>query len=291
MRAGITGLIAATVGLVSLIFSPASVNGAECVAVVNTNQPQSQSVLENCPAIFSVGVTGTGPYSYQWFRDGEAVPGATNSSYTIPHVLRPDSGTRIYVTIRNECSQATSSDAFVYVLQDVVPPRLLRARGDASLERVIVTFAVGGCDGYPGLDIGSAQDPQNYSFSGRLTVLNALLEPNGTNVILTTTRQIPQTVDTLRVGGVADRYGNVIPMGSETQVQFWFLAGTGAEVVPPPVSLMRSGSDILIARPYGSFLQWSSDVGGPWHTVPNAFFFHRITADSPARFFRALFDP
>lgn len=169
------------------------------------------------------------------------------------------------------------------------PPRLLRARGDASLERVIVTFAVGGCDGYPGLDSGSAQDPQNYSFSGRLTVLNALLEPNGTNVILTTTRQFPSTVDTLRVEGVADRYGNLISMGSETQFQSWMvLAGT---VVPPPVSVTRVGLDILIARPYGSFLQWSSDVDGPWHTVPNAFFFYRVTADSPARFFRALFDP
>jgi hypothetical protein len=291
MRAGITGLIAATIGLAWQTYSPPLVRGSDCVNVVITNQPQSQSFLENCPAIFTVGVTGTGHYSYQWFRDGQAVADATNSSYTIPHVLRPDSGARIYVTIRNECSQATSSDAFVFVLQDVVPPRLLRARGDASLERVIVTFAVGGCDGYPGLDIGSAQDPQNYSFSGRVTVLNALLEPNGTNVILTTTRQIPQTVDTLRVEGVADRYGNVIPVGSETQVQFWFLDGTGTEVVPPPVSLVRFGSDLLIARPYGSFLQWSSDVGGPWHTVPNAFFFYRVTADSPARFFRALFDP
>jgi hypothetical protein len=265
---------------------------ANCVAVIVTNQPQSQSVLENCPVTFTVGVMGTSPFSYQWFHDGTRILGATNSSYTIPHVLRRDSGVRVHATIANACSQAISSEAQLNVSLDVVPPRLLRARGDASLERVIVTFAVGGCAGFGGLDAYSARERLNYSFTGGIIASNAQLQSDGTNVILTTTRQNPNTVYMLRVEGVSDWAGNIIPSGSETTFQSWLvLAGTDPKVVPPPVSLFRSGPDIWITWPYGSFLQSADDVAGPWRTLLNADFPYRVTADGTGHFYRALSDP
>ena len=37
---------------------------ADCERLAITSQPQSVTVFEGCPAIFTVGVTGSGPYSY-----------------------------------------------------------------------------------------------------------------------------------------------------------------------------------------------------------------------------------
>src|SRR4030095_112762 len=149
-------------GPLTLALDSPWVKAADCASIAIINYPQSQGGLAHCPAPFSVEVTGTGPYLFQWFRDGQEVSGATNSSYTIPHVLITDNGTLYRVTAAHACSQAVSSEAYVVVLLDVVPPRLLRVRGDATLERMIATFAVGGCSGAP-LDPSSAQDPFNYS--------------------------------------------------------------------------------------------------------------------------------
>jgi len=265
---------------------------ASCASAVVSNQPQSQTVLENCPVTFSVGVTGTGPFSYQWHRDNQPIPGATNNSYTMPHAVLRDNGAQFQATIANACSQVVSSNALIYISLDVVPPRLLRARGDASLERVIVTFGVGGCGGFPGLDPSSAQDPYNYSFIGSLTVSNAQLEPSGTSVILTTSRQSPNTLYTLRVEGVSDLSGNLITPGSEATIQSWVLMpGIDPEVVPPAVSLFRVGSDIWITWPYGSFLQSADDIAGPWRTLLNPDFPYPVTTEGAARFYRAFFDP
>jgi hypothetical protein len=44
--------------------------------------------LEIVPQEPSYGVIGTSPYSYQWFREEQPVPAATNSTHTVPHALR-----------------------------------------------------------------------------------------------------------------------------------------------------------------------------------------------------------
>ncbi len=54
---------------------------------------------------FAVIVSGTAPFSYQWYADGNAVAGATNSSYTFTALAGTNS---YYVTITNS---ATASQA------------------------------------------------------------------------------------------------------------------------------------------------------------------------------------
>ena len=101
------------------------VGGAsDCAPLDITSQPQSQVVLENCSAGFSVSVRGTGPCSYQWFRDDHPVPTATNGSYTITPVSLADNGVRIYAIISNDCSKAISLEVQLYVSLDVAPPRV-----------------------------------------------------------------------------------------------------------------------------------------------------------------------
>lgn len=55
-------------------------------------QPQNQAVNGGASVTFSVAVTGTGPFIYQWNLGGGAVIGATSSSYTIPSVQAADAG-------------------------------------------------------------------------------------------------------------------------------------------------------------------------------------------------------
>jgi len=56
------------------------------IPVSITQQPSNTTVFGNYPATFSVTAIGTPPIYYQWSRNGTAVAGATNSSYTVTPV-------------------------------------------------------------------------------------------------------------------------------------------------------------------------------------------------------------
>lgn len=58
---------------------------------------------------FSVTVaTGTAPFTYQWKKDGAAIPGATGAAYTIPAVAVTDAGT--YTVTVSNMAGSTGSD-------------------------------------------------------------------------------------------------------------------------------------------------------------------------------------
>ena len=52
-------------------------------AVTISQQPTNVTVLQGYPASFYVGAGGTPPIGYQWSRNGVAISGATDSSYTL----------------------------------------------------------------------------------------------------------------------------------------------------------------------------------------------------------------
>jgi hypothetical protein len=54
--------------------------------IVTDLQPLTQTVFAGDPVTFSVVVSGSAPLAYQWFQDGTAVSGATNSSFTFAAV-------------------------------------------------------------------------------------------------------------------------------------------------------------------------------------------------------------
>ena len=262
---------------------------ADCVPVSITNDVQSIYVLEGCPAVFSVGAVGSGPLFYQWFRNGQMLAGATDSSYTLSVATN---GARFAVQVANACSQALSAEGTLTISGDVVPPLLLRARGDATLERVIVAFSVGAC-GWPGLDPATAQEATNYSISGGLAVSRALLGTNGTTVILTTTRQNPGSIYTLVADNVADLHGNRIQPGSNTRFQAWIVVPQSdpPTVAPPPLIASNVNKSLFIDWPPGSVLQQASGIHGPWEAVVAAEHPHITSMTNQALFFRACFSP
>ncbi len=66
-----------------------------------TAQTQSTTVMVAGLATFAVTVAGTGPFTYQWFRNGTAIAGATGATYTTPPAVASDNGSLFSVTVSN----------------------------------------------------------------------------------------------------------------------------------------------------------------------------------------------
>ncbi len=62
------------------------------IPVAITKQPASQSTLASSNVTFSVTASGSVPLTYQWFFNGSAMPGKTNSTLTLLNVQKAQSG-------------------------------------------------------------------------------------------------------------------------------------------------------------------------------------------------------
>ncbi len=90
-------------------------------APVIATQPVGQSVAVGKTAQFSVGATGNGTLTYQWYRNNQAVQGATAASYTTPVLALSNNGDSYTVTVGSSAGGATvTSQAAVVTVQDAV---------------------------------------------------------------------------------------------------------------------------------------------------------------------------
>ena len=89
------------------------VYGADVPAILT--QPVSQTVTSGRTATFSATVGGDGPFTYQWLRNGVAIPGATTTSYTTPPVMSADNGSIFTIAVTNSSGTSTSIKATLTV--------------------------------------------------------------------------------------------------------------------------------------------------------------------------------
>jgi uncharacterized repeat protein (TIGR01451 family) len=73
--------------------------------------PHATTVDAGQPASFSVTPGGTGPFAYQWRRNGVAIPGATASTYVIAATTAADDGATISVVVTNGGGSIESAPA------------------------------------------------------------------------------------------------------------------------------------------------------------------------------------
>ncbi len=111
-------------------------------------QPASQYVASGTPATYTVGVTGTPPFSFQWYRDNTPVSGATNSTYSTAPVNNGDEGARFTVVVANAFNTVTSSPpALLSLLGSPVitsqPQSLTITNGDPATFSITATSSVG----------------------------------------------------------------------------------------------------------------------------------------------------
>jgi glucose/arabinose dehydrogenase len=74
-------------------------------------QPEGHFTGTGQSATFSVGVSGTGPFQYQWQRNGVNIPGATDSSYTLASTTVVDDTVLIRCLVTNAYGNALSDAA------------------------------------------------------------------------------------------------------------------------------------------------------------------------------------
>src|SRR5262249_37224571 len=84
------------------------------------SQPQSQTVIISNSATFSVSVSGTPPFTYQWRFNGAPMPNQNNSTLQIASAQPSDAG-EYRVQVQNSAGVAMSDPAILTVL---VPPSI-----------------------------------------------------------------------------------------------------------------------------------------------------------------------
>ncbi len=87
-------------------------------------QPASVTVPLGQTATFNVSASGTGTLTFQWFKNGVAITGATSSTYTTPPTVAGDTGSVFTVTVTNSVGSVTSGPATLTVQ---LPPPLAKS--------------------------------------------------------------------------------------------------------------------------------------------------------------------
>ncbi len=86
-----------------------------------TQQPLSRTNALKSTATFTVKVSGTSPYYYQWLKDGVAIPKATKSSLTLSN-LQYSASANYSVIVSNLDASTISSNAFLTIAP---PPTII----------------------------------------------------------------------------------------------------------------------------------------------------------------------
>lgn len=78
-------------------------------------QPRSQRLIDRTNTSLSVTAVGACPLTFQWERDGQAIPGATNAILTLTNLTTTDSAD-YQVVVGNACGNVISDPATLTVL-------------------------------------------------------------------------------------------------------------------------------------------------------------------------------
>ncbi len=100
---------------------PAQVAVANVVVSVPTpvtfpTQPSNVTAAIGQTATFSVTASGTGPLTYQWKKNGTAIPSATAATYTTPTLALVDTGATYVCEVTGKAGMVASSAATLTVM-------------------------------------------------------------------------------------------------------------------------------------------------------------------------------
>lgn len=134
--------------------------------------------------VLSVSAAGSPAPTYQWFHDGNLIPGATTPTYAINNAQGTDAGS-YHVAVTNPSGTTNSTpDTIVTVPADVTPPSVLYAVFSEPRTNIIVVFSE------PILTNNLVDVPGNFSVIDTNTssqvdgaILSAIA-PNNTNLVL-----------------------------------------------------------------------------------------------------------
>lgn len=112
-----------------------------------TNQPGNQIVNEGLPATFSVTASGSGNLSYQWKRNGQDIPGASNANYAIPATSAADDSAAFLCVVSNSAGSISSTAAILTIFRK--PVILTQPTSQSVAIGQLTTFSVSASGGGP----------------------------------------------------------------------------------------------------------------------------------------------
>jgi hypothetical protein len=237
-----------------------------------TQQPQSQTVSVGGTASFSVVVTGAGPFTYQWSKNGTPILGAVAATFSIASAVTNDAGAyAVTITYLGGTISSQSATLSVYtsggssvtrqitrigtnflVTVTVVPPFATPAY--IVEEFVPTNFTVLNISSYGSLDAPNGRIVWGVFWDGLTRTLSYTLVPP------------PGFTGTTTINGSALFFGATATTGGDNQIT----------VVPP-----QNSSTLGIAQWYGYFVitingtvgssyrldATTDSLAGPWESL------------------------
>lgn len=158
-----------------------------------TNQPQSEAICVGQNVTFNVGVSPTTGVTYQWYKEGIEIVGATSSSYTISNAQLTDASYDYYCLISDACGSATTNHVSLTVNNSVTAP----TSQPSNLQFVTGATSIGGtfttttASGYLVVRTNSPSAPSapvdGTSYTAGLNALGGIIEYSGPDNLFSST--------------------------------------------------------------------------------------------------------
>ncbi len=199
---------------------------SNCTPPSFLSAPASQTIGNGTSATLAVTVSGTAPFTYQWYRGSSGdtsspISGVTGSTYTTPAL---SATSMFWVRVQNSCGQADSTTATMTVLQGGVP----------SLS-VLSISTVAGTPGVKGSRDGSASSAQFFD------PLGIAVAPDGTMYVCDRGNH---TVRIITPGTVSTLAGLATVSGTDDGIVNW------ARFNQPDGIILGKSGDLYVADTY-----------------------------------------
>jgi hypothetical protein len=137
----------ANAGDYSVVISNSSgsvTSGVVALSVINppviTSQPVVQSAAVGANVLFHVVVSGTPPFTFQWFDGGTAIATGTKATLHLNNVSKASAG-NYYATVQNAAGTATSAHAALTVTNQIVAGAAMSAGAALAITNAFASVA------------------------------------------------------------------------------------------------------------------------------------------------------
>jgi hypothetical protein len=185
-------------------FAVWSTNGAPVASVA----PASSSITTYRTTTFRARVDGTPPFTFQWYTNGVAVPGAVAPAFT-PSLLTAADTINVTVGVTNGSGGVVTAPATLTVTADGTAPNVASV---GSLDGTVIGLAFD-----ESVNAAQAQTAGNYTVTPGGTPSSAVLLADGRTVRLTMASAISGSFS-VSVSGVTDLAGNALASTSAGSV-------------------------------------------------------------------------